>query len=144
MVSNFLKLNQNFRPKIFSVPANTKRQILVQRLSSMRLSSQSINDVYFKECNPCKSFTRDVRAQMIVCMKRHSQIIHVYPNEFTGFPDTRLTRSLLLLMFLGAERHQKLRFSGKKIDNHNLNIIYQSAFVALKAEYRRITDLIGC
>ena len=52
---------------------------------------------------------------MIVCMKRHSQIIHVYPNEFTGFPDTMVTRSLLLLMFLGAERQQKLRFTRKKL-----------------------------
>ena len=33
-------------------------------------------------------------------------------NELTSFPDVRLTRSFLLLIFLGAERKQKLRFSG--------------------------------
>ena len=37
---------------------------------------------------------------------------YVCPNEFTGFSDARLTRSFLLLMFLGAERQQKLRISG--------------------------------
>ena len=34
-------------------------------------------------------------------------------NELTGFPDARSSRPFPLLMFLGAERQQKLRFSGK-------------------------------
>ena len=35
---------------------------------------------------------------------------YVCPNEFTDIPDAKLTRSLLLLMLLGAETQQKLRF----------------------------------
>ena len=39
---------------------------------------------------------------------------NVCPNKFTGFPDARLTKSLPLLIFLGAERQLRLRLSGNK------------------------------
>ena len=77
-------------------------------LSSIRLGSWSINDGYFLGCNLLKLCTTDGSTQMDVRTKRCSRCVS---NEFTGFLDAWSTRSFLLLVFLGAERQQKLRFS---------------------------------
>ena len=52
------------------------KSLLVLNLSSIRLGSRSINDVYFMGCNPFKLCTTDVSAQMDVCTKRCSRAIH--------------------------------------------------------------------